>query len=108
MLTCFHRRHELYQRETRKHWMQTHAPALAQSQPDSEVTLDPGHDSLRQNYELLLIAWLLALVGGYLDAYAYLAHGKVFANAQTGNVVFLAVYDRMLSGRRPPGTCHPS
>jgi uncharacterized membrane protein YoaK (UPF0700 family) len=31
-------------------------------------------------------------VGGYLDAYSYLAHGHVFANAQTGNVIFFSVY----------------
>ena len=35
-------------------------------------------------------AFLFTIVGGFLDAYAYIAHG-VFANAQTGNVVMLAV-----------------
>ena len=39
--------------------------------------------------ESLLIAMLLALVGGYLDIYTYLARGKVFANTQTGNLVLL-------------------
>lgn len=39
--------------------------------------------------ESLLIAMLLALVGGYLDIYSYLARGKVFANTQTGNLVLL-------------------
>ncbi len=34
---------------------------------------------------------LLALVGGYLDAYTYLFRGGVFANAQTGNMVLLAI-----------------
>ena len=72
--------------------MQTHAGAVAQSPPDSESSPTAGDDSLRQNYGLLLIACLLAIAGGYLDAYAYLAHGKVFANVQTGNIVFLAVY----------------
>lgn len=33
----------------------------------------------------------LAVVGGYLDAYTYVAHHGVFANAQTGNVVFVAI-----------------
>lgn len=33
----------------------------------------------------------LAVVGGMLDAYTYVAHGGVFANAQTGNVVLIAV-----------------
>ncbi|MEU2554683.1 YoaK family protein [Streptomyces sp. NPDC013313] len=34
---------------------------------------------------------LLAIVGGGLDAYTYVARGGVFANAQTGNVVLLSV-----------------
>ena len=41
---------------------------------------------------LLAIACVFAIVGGYTDAYSYLAHGHVFANAQTGNVVFVGVY----------------
>ena len=34
---------------------------------------------------------LLAIVGGYLDAYTYICRGRVFANAQTGNIVLLGV-----------------
>ena len=34
---------------------------------------------------------LLAAVGGFLDAYTYLSRGKVFANAQTGNLVLLGI-----------------
>ena len=34
---------------------------------------------------------LLAVVGGYLDAYTYICRGRVFANAQTGNIVLLGV-----------------
>lgn len=34
---------------------------------------------------------LLALAGGYLDAYTYLLRGGVFANAQTGNIVLLGI-----------------
>ena len=41
---------------------------------------------------LLVIACLFAMAGGYMDAYSYLAHGHVFANAQTGNVVFFSVF----------------
>lgn len=37
------------------------------------------------------VAILLALVGGYLDAYTYLCRGQVFANAQTGNIVYLGI-----------------
>ena len=51
-------------------------------------------------------ALLYTVVGGYLDAYAYLAHGHVFANAQTGNVVLFAVHavqrDWVQAGRHVP------
>jgi uncharacterized membrane protein YoaK (UPF0700 family) len=36
-------------------------------------------------------ALLLAATGGLLDAVVYLNHGHVFANAMTGNVIFLAI-----------------
>jgi uncharacterized membrane protein YoaK (UPF0700 family) len=36
-------------------------------------------------------AVLLAGAGGLLDAMVYLNHGHVFANAMTGNVIFLAI-----------------
>jgi uncharacterized membrane protein YoaK (UPF0700 family) len=40
----------------------------------------------------LIIGCVFTAAGGYMDAYSYLAHGHVFANAQTGNVVFFAVF----------------
>jgi uncharacterized membrane protein YoaK (UPF0700 family) len=47
--------------------------------------------SLRSLSGMFAIASLFAIVGGFLDAYSYLARGHVFANAQTGNVVLLGV-----------------
>ena len=44
-----------------------------------------------QRAESLGLAALLALAGGLLDAYTYLCRGGVFANAQTGNMVLLAI-----------------
>ena len=41
--------------------------------------------------ETLGVAMLLAACGGFLDAFTYLGHGHVFANAMTGNVVLLGV-----------------
>jgi uncharacterized membrane protein YoaK (UPF0700 family) len=41
--------------------------------------------------EALHIAGLLAFTGGYLEAYAWIVH-RVFANAQSANLVFLWVY----------------
>jgi len=40
----------------------------------------------------LIIASLFTVVGGYLDAFSFLACDHVFANAQTGNVVLFAVF----------------
>lgn len=47
-----------------------------------------GH---KQYSESLRLAILLALAGGFLDAYTYLCRGNVFANAQTGNMVMLGI-----------------
>jgi hypothetical protein len=41
--------------------------------------------------EALYIAAMLAFTGGYLEAYAWIVH-RVFANAQSANLVFLWVY----------------
>ncbi|MHC4043995.1 YoaK family protein [Bradyrhizobium sp. 23AC] len=40
----------------------------------------------------LLVASLLSMSGGYLDAFTWLSLGGVFASSQTGNVVFLGLY----------------
>lgn len=40
--------------------------------------------------ESFLTAVFLSLSGGLQDAYTYLFRGKVFANAQTGNIVLLS------------------
>ncbi len=45
----------------------------------------------RQMSETYRIGVILAMVGGYLDAYTYLCRGRVFANAQTGNIVLLGI-----------------
>jgi uncharacterized membrane protein YoaK (UPF0700 family) len=46
----------------------------------------------------LQFALLLTLANGFLDSYTYLARGGVFANVQTGNVIFFALD---LSERKP-------
>ena len=45
----------------------------------------------KQMSESLVVGALLAIVGGYLDAYTYIARGEVFANAQTGNIVLMGL-----------------
>lgn len=40
----------------------------------------------------ILVLIFITLSGGFQDAYAYFFRDNVFANAQTGNVVFMSVY----------------
>ena len=51
-----------------------------------------------QTSESLFLTALLAIVGGFLDAYSYLLRGGVFANAQTGNIALLGVYIQRRNG----------
>lgn len=44
-----------------------------------------------QRSETLAVGALLAVAGGLMDAYTYLCRG-VFANAETGNIVLLAIH----------------
>ncbi|WP_455661615.1 YoaK family protein [Pradoshia sp.] len=46
---------------------------------------------LKLSSNSLIMGMLLALVGGYLDAYTYITRDGVFATAQTGNTVLFAV-----------------
>ena len=48
-------------------------------------------DSEIQMSERYRLGLILAGVGGFLDAYTYVCRGKVFANAQTGNIVLFGV-----------------
>lgn len=43
-------------------------------------------------HESVRFGILLAIVGGFLDAYTFVGRGGVFANAQTGNIVLLGIY----------------
>lgn len=45
----------------------------------------------KQMSETYVVGIILAVVGGYLDAYTYICRGQVFANAQTGNMVLLGI-----------------
>ena len=52
---------------------------------------DMESGKVSQMSESYLVGSVLAVVGGYIDAYTYLARGEVFANAQTGNLVLLGI-----------------
>lgn len=64
---------------------------------------------MEKNYQMsesFLLASLLAIVGGFLDAYSYVCRDHVFANAQTGNIVKLDKLDKVLS--QPSNVHFPS
>ena len=64
-----------------------------------------------QMSESFLTAVFLSLSGGLQDAYTYLFRGKVFANAQTGNIVLLSSnimdgqWDRVCRDSPADGVC---
>lgn len=45
-----------------------------------------------QMSESMMVGVLLAVAGGFLDAYTYITRGGVFANAQTGNMVLFGIH----------------
>ena len=46
----------------------------------------------RQMSESFITAAFLSISGGLQDAYTYIFRGKVFANAQTGNMLLLGIH----------------
>jgi uncharacterized membrane protein YoaK (UPF0700 family) len=50
-----------------------------------------GQESALLASQRMRVAYILTLVGGFLDAYTYFERGGVFANAQTGNIVKLGI-----------------
>ena len=46
----------------------------------------------QQMSEAFILNVLLAMSGGFQDAYTYMVRGHVYANAQTGNVVMMSTY----------------
>lgn len=48
-------------------------------------------ESTRQMSETIRLGVVLALAGGFMDAYSYICREEVFANAQTGNMLLLGV-----------------
>jgi len=54
------------------------------------MTLKKYLKSHKQMSEAFVTAAFLSVSGGLQDAYTYISRGKVFANAQTGNIVLLS------------------
>ena len=44
-----------------------------------------------QTSESIMVGLFLALSGGFMDAYSYINRGKVFANAETGNIILMTL-----------------
>ena len=42
--------------------------------------------------ESVRLGMILALTGGFMDAYSYLVRGGAFANAETGNIVLMGIH----------------
>lgn len=57
------------------------------SQRDNNLKLD----IYTRTSKSVKLGFLLAIVGGFLDAYTFICRGEVFANAQTGNIVLLGI-----------------
>ena len=54
------------------------------------MNLHVSYKSHKQMSEAFITAAFLSVSGGLQDAYTYICRGKVFANAQTGNIVLLS------------------
>jgi uncharacterized membrane protein YoaK (UPF0700 family) len=53
---------------------------------------DGSEAALPPPQETLIVALLLTAAGGFLDAFTWIAHGRVFANAQTANIVMFGLF----------------
>ena len=60
-----------------------------------------------QMSEAYSLGALLTVGGGFLDAYTYFTRGGVFSNAQTGNLVLLAIRLAQGTSLPFPTTCPP-
>ncbi len=42
--------------------------------------------------ENIYISLILTFIGGFLDAYTYILYDKIFANTQTGNIIYFSIF----------------
>ena len=61
---------------------------------ETNTMLRKKHE-LRQTSETFLLSAILALSGGFQDAYTYNVRKEVFSNAQTGNIVLMSQHIMM-------------
>ena len=72
---------------------------LPAAQPQSGRNVEVP--SLRSLSSLIVIECLFTVAGGFLDAYAFIAHGHVFANAQRAMLFTLPCTLLLAIGRMP-------
>lgn len=67
------------------------AHAAGSTMPEGSTRMKLLRKRAHQTSESVWLAMVLACSGGLMDAYSFLGRGKVFANAQTGNLLLLGV-----------------
>jgi uncharacterized membrane protein YoaK (UPF0700 family) len=63
-----------------------------------------GIDQFRDRLHSVGVNAAFALAGGYLDGFTFVGHGRIFANAMTGNIVYLGM--EVLSSPARPNFRH--
>ncbi|MBW6408718.1 YoaK family protein [Clostridium weizhouense] len=56
-----------------------------------DININMSKNGYANTSESVHLGILLAMVGGFLDAYTFVCRGGVFANAETGNIVLVGV-----------------
>ncbi len=46
---------------------------------------------ITKDYSSLFICFIFSLCGGFMDTFSYIKLGNIFANAQTGNLIFMGI-----------------
>jgi len=64
--------------------------SLLKSEPRAPA--EPVSDRASIRATSLAVCAMLAATGGFLDGFTYIGHGRVFANAMTGNTILLGAY----------------
>jgi uncharacterized membrane protein YoaK (UPF0700 family) len=69
-----------------------------------DIQAASGANQYRDHRHSVGVSAALALAGGYLDGFTFVGHGRIFANAMTGNIVYLGM--EVLSSPARPNFRH--
>jgi uncharacterized membrane protein YoaK (UPF0700 family) len=70
----------------------------------AKTQAESGADPFRDCLHSVGVNAALAFAGGYLDGFTFVGHGRIFANAMTGNIVYLGM--EVLSSPARPNLRH--